>query len=189
VRGLIADGRSKQRLSFRQINRSDLPDYDSNLQRHHILPRQIVSGRCFGRFLRGIGLDGVGFDDFRRNGLLLPCREPAAMRLDLPLHRGPHRQYNAMVMERLGRIEADWSHRRICFSRNARFDALMRIRLLQSALRRVLLRQSRLRLKLHRRDVTLPHHDFSELDAMADTIWHATRLAHARVTAASDPMA
>lgn len=184
-------GRAGQppRIAFRQVNRPDLPDYDPSLQRHHILPRQIANERCFARFLKGIGLDAMGFHDFRRNGLLLPCREPAALRLGLPLHRGPHRRYNAMVMDRLGRIEADWSRQRLAYASNARRDALMRIRLLQNALRRLLLRQAKIRLTLHRRDQALADRDFAELDAMADSIWKATNAGQVPVTSASDPIA
>ena len=47
-----------------------------------------------------------GFDDFRRNGLLLPANDAAAIRLGLPLHRGPHHSYNELVFERVGQIEA-----------------------------------------------------------------------------------
>lgn len=149
----------------------------------------MANERCFARFLKAIGLEATGFHDFRRNGLLLPCREPAALRLGLPLHRGPHRRYNAMVLDRLGRIEADWSRQRIAFASNARRDALMRIRLLQNALRRFLLRQSRIRLTLHRHDSEFANRDFSELDAMADRIWQATSQGQATVTPASDPIA
>ena len=51
----------------------------------------------------------IGFNDFRRNGLLLPAREETAQRLALPLHRGPHRTYNQMVIQRVGEIERGWS--------------------------------------------------------------------------------
>lgn len=173
------------RIPFRQVNRPDLADYDPALQRHHILPRQIVRERCLGKLLRGIGLDRIGFDDFRRNGLLLPCREPAALRLGLPLHRGPHRSYNAMVMERLGQIEAGWSRHRLLVASDARSEALVRIRLLQNALRRFLLRQSRIRLKLHRRDLMRSDRDFSDLDAMADMAWPATNVSQAPARPAS----
>jgi hypothetical protein len=73
------------------------------MQRHHLLPIQLLSARCFGSLFERIGRDHVGFDDFRRNGLLLPATERSAVRIGLPLHRGPHRHYNEMVVERVVR--------------------------------------------------------------------------------------
>ena len=60
-----------------------------------------------------IGRERVGFDDFRANGLLLPATDDATLRTGMPLHRGPHRRYNELVIERVGRIEASWSQRRL----------------------------------------------------------------------------
>ncbi|MFZ9396071.1 MAG: AHH domain-containing protein [Erythrobacter sp.] len=100
---------SRPWLSFRAINRKDRPGYDPSLQRHHLLPRQHLSRRCFGRMFESIGLRRAAFDNFRANGLLLPATEEGAIRLGLPLHRGPHRDYSAMVIERVGTIERGWS--------------------------------------------------------------------------------
>ena len=98
----LASGRLiRARLSFRAINRRDRPGHDPGLQRHHLLPCQLLSRRCFGALLDAIGPERIGFDDFRCNGLLLPANDHAAVRLGLPLHRGPHRNYNAMVIERV----------------------------------------------------------------------------------------
>lgn len=60
-----------------------------------------------------IGREPVGFDDFRANGLLLPTTEAATLRTGMPLHRGPHRRYNELVIERVGRIEERWSQARL----------------------------------------------------------------------------
>lgn len=100
-------------LSFRSVNRSSDPDYDAGLQRHHLLPRQLLSKNCFGALFDTIGRERIGFDDFRSNGLLLPAREKTALRIGLPMHRGPHRDYNAMVIERVGQVESGWSATRL----------------------------------------------------------------------------
>jgi hypothetical protein len=47
---------------------------------------------------------GFDPDDFRVNGMHLPCREKIAAAFGLPLHRGPHPAYNQMVAERLAAI-------------------------------------------------------------------------------------
>jgi hypothetical protein len=143
------------------------------LQRHHLLPRQLLDVRSFATLIDEIGADTVGFHDFRRNGLLLPATDETAVRLSLPLHRGPHQSYNDLVIERMGQIEAGWQKRRRG-RRNtgARIEALMRIDLLQRALRMRLLDPARWRGKgLNRRDPAL---DFSHLDRMAETLWRET---------------
>lgn len=171
MRSRIAHRRA---LPFRAVNNPGSPAHDPGLQRHHLLPRQLLSSKCFGRMFDAIGLARIGFDDFRRNGVLLPAAEKTALRLALPLHRGPHRSYNEMAGERVGQIDREW--RRNC--RNcpdqAGVDALMRLALLQAALRRRLLEAGRLRLQLNRFDPIGAGKDFAELDAMADALWGAT---------------
>lgn len=143
------------------------------MQRHHLLPQCLLSGRCFGEFVSIVGPERMGIDDFRRNGLLLPCTDRAAVRVGLPLHRGPHRAYSEMVFERVGRIESSWSTRRRRAPDEALTDALMRLALLQQALRRRLLADRR-RLLLNRSDPLGAGRDFSELDAMAELLWRET---------------
>lgn len=127
-----------------------------------------------------LGRERIGFDDFRRNGLLLPAREEAARRLALPLHRGPHRAYNQMVIDRVGRIERQWSRQSLAQPRHAAETALMRLALLQRALRQRLIDErqrlidERQPLRLSRKDPLGQGMDFSELDAMAEFLWGAT---------------
>lgn len=106
---------------------------------------------CFQLLFAHAGRRPVGFDDFRSNGLLLPATEAAAHRTGMPLHRGPHRRYNELVMERVGRIEARWIEASKSDPQAARTEALMRLRLLQIALRRRLL-DERKRMILNRKD-------------------------------------
>lgn len=141
------------------------------MQRHHLLPRQLLGETCFGRLFDSIGRDRVGFDDFRANGLLLPASDRSAIRMGLPLHRGPHRTYNTMVIDRVGCIESGWSTHRARAPEGALEEALMRLALLQRALRRRLLDPVRRRFSLSRSDPLGYGVDFTELDAMADLLW------------------
>ena len=161
-------------LPFHAVNHHADPHYQPGLQRHHLLPRQILSQRCFGPMIAAIGRECIGFDDFRRNGLLLPASEPACARLGLPLHRGPHRSYNAMVIERVGQVEQAWAAMRPRGPDAAHVEAVQRLRLLQSALRRRLLEPGRRPLSLNRHDRLGSHRDFSGLDALVDALWPAT---------------
>ena len=164
---------ARGQLPFRAVNRRGTPTYDPALQRHHLLPRQLLGRRCFGAFFRALGHERIGFHDFRRNGLLLPAREEAVERLALPLHRGPHHDYNAMVIKRVGRIEGHWSRR--CRSEPTRAAelALARLAGLQNSLRLKLL-DERTPLRLNRKDPLGADKAFTHLDAMAETLWSAT---------------
>ncbi len=164
----------RPRIPFRTVNRSDRPGYDAQMQRHHLLPHQVMTCQPLRRMIDGLDRRRLGFDDFRINGMLLPAREESALATSLPLHRGPHRHYNTVVMERVGQIERDWSARRGSQAASAGEDALMRLALLQSALKRRLLATLGKRLLLNRRDPCGGSVDFSQLDAMADALWGAT---------------
>lgn len=165
--------RTRAAIPFRQVNRRGSPGYDPGLQRHHILPRQILGRRCFGSMFDEIGRSSVGFDDFRTNGLLLPSTSEATFRTGMPLHRGPHRQYNEVVIERMGRVEEHWSQLRRTDPERALVEVLLRVKLIQTALRRRLLSERR-RMVLNRKDPLGTGFDFTELDAMAETLWNAT---------------
>ncbi|MEM9502234.1 MAG: AHH domain-containing protein [Pseudomonadota bacterium] len=160
-------------MPFRSVNKRGSPGYDAGLQRHHLLPRQLLTRKCFGYMFAQIGRSNLGFEDFRTNGLLLPATEDATIRTGMPLHRGPHRHYNELVVERVGRIEEQWSHKRQSDTEAALMDALMRLKLLQSALRSRLLSERR-RMLLNRNDPLGAGFDFTELDAMAETLWEST---------------
>jgi hypothetical protein len=159
-------------IAFRSVNAPGAAGYDPGLQRHHLLPRQLLSQRCFGTMFAAVGRVRIGFDDFRRNGLLLPATETASARTGMPLHRGPHRRYNEVVIARVGRIEARWSQARRHDEEAALAEALLRLHLLQAALRRQLLAERR-RVILSRKDPLGTGFDFTELDAMAESLWAA----------------
>jgi len=156
-------------IAFRAVNTRDAAGYDPGLQRHHLLPCQLLSQRCFGKMFAAVGRARAGFDDFRRNGLLLPANEQASLRTGMPLHRGPHRRYNEMVIARVGMIEGTWALTRARDDAAALAEAL---HLLQGALRRQLLAERR-RVVLNRKDPLGTGYDFSELDAMAESLWGA----------------
>ncbi|WP_114519853.1 AHH domain-containing protein [Altererythrobacter sp. ZODW24] len=140
------------------------------MQKHHLVPRQILANRSFGPLFAHIGQGTVGYDDFRRNGVLLPARENAVRRTGLPLHRGPHRVYSEMVAERMGQIEGGWAELRGRAPEVAVEQAIMRLGLLQRALRKRLVTSGGKRLILNRKDPLGTGFDFSTLDAMAELL-------------------
>ena len=161
-------------MRFRMVNRPGQPGFKPDMQRHHLLPCQVLGREVFGRLVERLGRDTIGFEDFRRNGLLLPATEAATRRTMLPLHRGPHRLYNEVVAERIGQIELGWQSARSTSSGDADFKALMRLDLLQRALRRRLLAPDRKPIRLNLKDPLGCSLDFAGLDALADSLWAAT---------------
>ncbi|RYY33712.1 MAG: hypothetical protein EOP59_17270 [Sphingomonadales bacterium] len=160
-------------MPFAAVNRPGQPVHSGDLQRHHLLPRQAIDWPGLQRLFDCLGRERIGFDDFRRNGLLLPSRESAVLRLGLPLHLGPHRDYNQMVIERLGGIERSWARRRTCNADAARKSAAIRIGLLQAALRKRILEQRR-PIRFHRADPLDHNRDFTILDSLAEDLWRAS---------------
>lgn len=77
-----------------------------------------------------------------------------------------------MVIDRVGRIVARWAHLRLLDDEGALVEALMRLNLLQAALRCQLLAERR-RVVLSRKDPLGTDFDFAELDAMAEMLWAA----------------
>lgn len=173
-RALANFGGARRSIPFAAVNRKGRPGYDPSLQRHHLLPRQLRNLPCFEPMFAELGIEAMGLEDFRRNGMLLPARERAALRLALPLHRGPHRAYSELVTQRVGQIERRWARARLRNPEAAVGEALMRLALLQRALRRRLL-DTRRRLVLNRRDPIGRRLDFARMDAMADALWSATQ--------------
>lgn len=168
----LGRGSVRPQLPFRAVNQPGLPMYRPGLQRHHLLPCQMLKVRGLKRMLGALGTGHIGMDDFRRNGLLLPAHEADALRIGLPLHRGPHAGYNQMVIERVGTIEGEWSRLRDQREGGADLAALEALDALQKALRRELLDPACWQARpLNRRDPAL---DFSHLDAMAEMLWGAT---------------
>lgn len=160
-------------LPFGAVNRPGRHGHAADMQRHHLVPRQAIALPAFQRFFAAVGRERIGFDDFRRNGMLLPSRASAVLRLGLPLHLGPHRDYNGMVIERLGTIEAGWSRHRSRDEGSARAAVLMRIGLLQAALRKRILDQAR-PLRFNRADPLGHGRDFTLLDRLAEELWTAS---------------
>ena len=166
-------------LPFAAVNRAGRAGYVAGLQRHHLLPRVLIGQHCFARLIEALRARAA-FEDFRRNGMLLPATEGAAVRMGLPLHRGPHRDYSAMVRERFGLIEADWAGLRRSEPDTAGIAALRALAQLQTDLRRNLL-DPRRAVRLNRSDPLGGGVDFARIDALAETLWGATQRANGAV--------
>lgn len=164
---------------FSMINRKNGDGYNPRYQRHHLIPLQAASIPEVIEPLNEIDRDidcrkgGFDFDNFDKNGVLLPSDEQMALQTGHPLHRGPHPRYNELVIERLLLIirlsnQIDNQVQRKVFFR-------LRIGILQSVLRRALVGSALPVFRLNRKDPGLSSSDFAQLDSCVDALYLATR--------------
>lgn len=76
----------------------------SGWHRHHLLPRHIENYPDLASFICRFSGEVTCLGNFDANGMFLPALEHLAIRERLPLHRGPHRHYNDVVIAVLDRI-------------------------------------------------------------------------------------
>lgn len=172
-------------MRFSMVNRKNGDGYNPRYQRHHLIPLQAASIPEINKPLNAMGGDscnsrdtdsnqsGFDFDNFEKNGVLLPSDEQMALQTGYPLHRGPHPRYNELVIERLLHIirlsnQIDNQVQRIVFFR-------LRIRILQLVLRKALVGSALPVFRLNRRDPGLSSSDFAELDSCVDALYMATQ--------------
>ncbi len=158
---------------FSMVNRKGGSDHNPHYQRHHLIPLQAGTISDLRGPLNEMASGGFDFDDFERNGVLLPSDEKLALQTGRPLHRGPHPHYNELVIERLflikqlgARIE-NTSKRRVFFH--------LRMRLLQAALRRALVGSALPVFRLNKKDPGLSSAAFADLDSCVDLLFVATQ--------------
>ena len=114
------------------VNTRGSPDFAEGWQRHHIIPKQCLSNARTKDFLSA--MSGIGFrvNDFTTNGILLPSTSAEAASANLPIHSGPHPEYNAKMIDAIE-----------CIARQFHFAedggeaqaALSQVRLVQARLR------------------------------------------------------
>lgn len=158
---------------FSMINRKDREDYRPRYQRHHLIPLQAGSISDIYEPLNNMGRGGFDFDDFEKNGVLLPSDEQIAFQTRQPLHRGPHPRYNELVIERLFLIIRLSNQIDNIVERNVFFR--LRIEILQSALRRALVGPALPVLCLNKKDPGLSSSAFAELDSCVDALYISTQ--------------
>lgn len=79
-------------------------DTRAGYQRHHLIPVNIIRNHAFAKLFASVAAAGFNPHCFLNNGFLLPATEIESARTGLPLHRGPHRQYDDLIAECLNMI-------------------------------------------------------------------------------------
>ena len=127
---------------------------------HHVIPIEVIEKPVFRTLFRTMRELGFDFDDFRQNGLYLPCTEENAAAFRLPMHRGPHPVYNQVVSERISAIEGLGSH-----------IQLLELYRLQGALKAAL-RNNEVSLRKGRRNPMAANVDFEPIEIAAYRLWN-----------------
>jgi hypothetical protein len=70
-------------------------------QRHHVIPVNVIGSSVFAGLFAVVAHVGFSPHSFVANGVLLPSTEAMAVQTGLPLHRGPHKQYDELIAEGL----------------------------------------------------------------------------------------
>jgi A nuclease family of the HNH/ENDO VII superfamily with conserved AHH len=141
-------------------------------QLHHLLPVGVFGHRNFSTSFQLLRADGFDPRFYSVNGLFLPATESAAMLWKMPMHRGPHRQYNELVAARVDTILLEMQRR--CYIMSARYEAVERLNLLIATLRRILT-GGRTFLRLSSRDPLHSHAHFCDIDAACERLWLVTK--------------
>jgi hypothetical protein len=84
---------------FLKVNIRGSSGYKDGWQRHHLIPTQCAQDRRTRGFIAAMQQMGFRFDDFPRNGILLPTTYAQAASSGLPVHSGPHPRYNRTVID------------------------------------------------------------------------------------------
>ncbi|MDR6832216.1 MULTISPECIES: AHH domain-containing protein [unclassified Sphingopyxis] len=128
------------------------PPSQPGFQRHHLIPIALLHRGQMNAMFDQLQTEGFTLEHFRRNGVMLPASEPAALRLGHALHRGPHQGYSDVVAARVEQIRAYFALHAPGDVRAARRTAVMRLRLLQDTTRRALTDRHGAGFWLNRRD-------------------------------------
>ncbi len=148
-------------LNFRSVNRRASVGYRSGWQRHHLIPYRLAIDPRAGPVLAMLTVYGFSFDDFTRNGVLLPASEAAACRSGLPLHAGPHPRYTRNVAQIVTSIGAETAHP---------IRRLARIFLFQANLRKQLAVPVGLPTRIDRIDLSIDSEAHRRLDADVEVL-------------------
>lgn len=144
----------------------------SEFQLHHVLPVGVFSHGNFSNGFQRLRADGFDPRFYSVNGLFLPATESAALHWKMPMHRGPHRRYNELVAIRVAAILLDLERR--YYSLLARCEAIERLNLLISTLRRILTGGQTF-IMLSRRDPINSQAYFRDIESACDSLWKVTK--------------
>lgn len=114
------------------------PPPRTGFQRHHLVPVALLRRPQMAAMFDGLEAEGFALHCFEQNGLILPACERTALSLGHALHRGPHHGYNDVIAARVDQIRDHFVLHAPADLGGARRVAVMRLRLLQDAMRRAL---------------------------------------------------
>ena len=128
------------------------PPPQPGFQRHHLIPIALLYRAQMASMFQALQAEGFALENFRRNGLMLPACEGAALLSGHALHRGPHQGYSDVVAARVDQIRRHFVLHSPVDLASARRTAVMRLRLLQDTTRSALTDRHGAGFWLNRRD-------------------------------------
>lgn len=131
---------------------------------HHLIPIEVTTMQSLAITIGSARAAGFNPDDFLENGMFLPSLERNAVSFGLPLHRGPHPNYNRLVADRIAELK-DIPPLQLPSAFNA----------LQKALYAGL-RSNQNNLACPAGYALCAKPDFSKIDSQIDLLWAATEL-------------
>jgi hypothetical protein len=129
---------------------------------HHLIPIEVMEKPSLAIAIGMARSAGFDPEDFEANGMLLPSTEWNAACFGLPMHRGSHPLYNALVAERIGSLAIQTPD-----------ELRVQFHHLQRALKQGLRRRA-LSLVDGPRDSLRPLGDFRRIDSEIDLLWKIT---------------
>jgi hypothetical protein len=133
---------------------------------HHLIPVEVMAMQSLAITIGSARAAGFDPDNFLSNGMFLPSLERNAVSFQLPLHRGPHPNYNRLVADRISEL-----------NHIAPAQLPVAFNNLQKALQAGLRRSG----NILDRSVTYAlraEPDFSKIDHQIDLLWATTRQAN-----------
>ncbi|WP_428682617.1 AHH domain-containing protein [Sphingopyxis sp.] len=140
-------------------------------QRHHLIPVGLLHRPQMAIMFDWLEAEAFSLHHFSHNGLVLPACESAALTSGHALHRGPHQGYNDVMTARVEQIRVHFALNAPTDLRSARRVAVMRLRLLQDAMRRALTDRHGGAFWLNRRDPMRLFADRPYLDEAIDRMF------------------
>lgn len=143
----------------------------AGFQRHHLIPVALLRRPQMAAMFDWLSVEAFALHRFDHNGLMLPACEGTALSSGHALHRGPHRGYNDVMTARVEQIRVHFALNAPADLRAARRVAVMRLRLLQDAMRRALTDRHGYAFWLNRRDPMRLFADRPYLDEAIDRMF------------------
>jgi hypothetical protein len=153
------------------VNTRGSLEFVEGWQRHHLIPQQCIRDARTRSFFSVMHGQGFRLNDFSTNGILLPTTHVQAALSRLPVHSGPHPEYNLKIIDAIGLLANRFNFANCPREAHA---ALSHVRLIQARLR-VFMYQDR-PIPIDRIETLTLAKSSRVIDRATDTLLHMHRI-------------